>query len=122
MHAAPLTETFGLDIQGLDLRDVKTPQDFAPLRDLFEKHSALLFKSQSIEPEDHTRLAGFFGEVEDRKKDERAPGAPAEIPLVSNETPAGVTGEMDLHSLNLRANQQWHIDSTFMPVPARAIF
>ncbi|MEM6477480.1 MAG: TauD/TfdA family dioxygenase, partial [Pseudomonadota bacterium] len=40
------------------------------------------------------------------------------IPLVSNQTETGVTGEMDLHTLNLRANQQWHTDSTFLPRPA----
>ncbi|MEM9437388.1 MAG: TauD/TfdA family dioxygenase [Pseudomonadota bacterium] len=118
MQISNLTPAFGIEIAGLDLRDVKTPTDFAPLRDLFETHSALLFKRQDIADEDHRRLAGFFGEVEDRLKDERKAGEPAAIPLVSNETATGVTGEMDLHSLNLRANQQWHIDSTFMPRPA----
>ncbi|MEM9350790.1 MAG: TauD/TfdA family dioxygenase [Pseudomonadota bacterium] len=118
MQISNLTPAFGIEIAGLDLRDVKSPADFAPLRDLFETHSALLFKRQEIADDDHRRLAGFFGEVEDRLKDERKAGEPAAIPLVSNETATGVTGEMDLHSLNLRANQQWHIDSTFMPTPA----
>ncbi|MEM6596521.1 MAG: TauD/TfdA family dioxygenase [Pseudomonadota bacterium] len=118
MQISNLTPAFGIEIAGLDLRDVKSPADFAPLRDLFETHSALLFKRQEITDDDHRRLASFFGEVEDRLKDERKAGEPAAIPLVSNETATGVTGEMDLHSLNLRANQQWHIDSTFMPTPA----
>ena len=64
------------------------------------------------------RLAEMFGPVEDRKKDERAAGAAVEVALVSNETVEGVTDEMNLHSLHLKANQQWHIDSTFMPVPS----
>ncbi|MEM6727334.1 MAG: TauD/TfdA family dioxygenase [Pseudomonadota bacterium] len=118
MQTTKLTDAFGVKVHDIDLRDVKTPQDFAPLRALFETHSALLFKRQSIDEDDHRRLAGFFGEIEDRLKDERKPGTKAAIPLVSNETAAGVTGEMDLHTLNLLANQQWHSDSTFMPVPA----
>ncbi|KIC28642.1 hypothetical protein RA24_10390 [Leisingera sp. ANG-M6] len=88
------------------------------MRKLFEDHSALLFRNQSLPPEDHLRLAQMFGPIEDRKKDERQPGAAPEVSLVSNETDAGVTGEMDLHTLHLKANQQWHIDSTFMPVPS----
>lgn len=118
LRTSPLTHTFGKEVHDLDLRDVKSEEDFAPIRDLFERHSALLFRGQHITDDDHRRLAGFFGEIEDRLKDERKKGAPAAIPLVSNETKDGVTKENDLHSLNLRANQQWHIDSTFLPTPA----
>jgi alpha-ketoglutarate-dependent 2,4-dichlorophenoxyacetate dioxygenase len=42
-----------------------------------------------------------------------------QIPKVSNVLDDGTTsGEMDLKTLNLKANFQWHIDSTFLPVPA----
>ena len=61
----------------------------------------------------------MFGPIEDRKKDERKPGETVEVAMVSNVTDdGGVTGEMDLHTLHLKANQQWHIDSTFLPTPA----
>ena len=41
------------------------------------------------------------------------------VPEVTNIREDGsVTGDMDLHTLNLKANMLWHIDSTFLPVPA----
>ncbi len=51
--------------------------------------------------------------------DTRKPGEKVGVSPVSNETAdGGVTDEMDMHTLHLKANQLWHIDSTFMPTPA----
>ena len=114
-----LTPTFGVDVEGIDLNDVTQTQYFADLRALFESHSALLFRGQSMTPETHLRITSLFGPIEDRKADERKKGEAFEIPEVSNVTKDGsLTGEMDLHTLNLKANLMWHSDSTFMPVPA----
>ncbi len=115
----PLTPTFGVDVDGIDLNDVTETRHFAELRNLFETHSALLFRSQSMTPETHLRITGLFGPIEDRFADVRQKDEAFEIPEVSNMTKdGGVTGEMDLHTLNLKANLLWHSDSTFMPVPA----
>lgn len=118
IETSPLTGSFGVRVHNFNLSDVSLQDDYPALRALFEEHSALLFSNQDLSPRDHIRLAEMFGPVEDRKKDERRPGAAPEVALVSNETASGVTGEMDLHTLHLKANQQWHIDSTFMPVPS----
>ena len=57
--------------------------------------------------------------IEDRKADERKPGEKFEVPEVSNVQQDGSTsGEMDLHTLNLKSNFLWHSDSTFLPTPA----
>ncbi len=114
----PLTDSFGVTVHGIDLSEVSPDTDFPALRAMFEEHSALLFHGQDLSGPDHMRLAEMFGPIEDRKKDERAPGEGPEVALVSNETKGGVTGAMDLHTLHLKANQQWHIDSTFMPTPS----
>jgi alpha-ketoglutarate-dependent 2,4-dichlorophenoxyacetate dioxygenase len=118
IDASPLTSCFGVKIHNLNIAEISPDTDYPALRALFEEHSALLFTGQNLSPDDHLRLAQMFGPVEDRKKDERAPGAGPEVALVSNVTSEGLTGEMDLHTLHLKANQQWHIDSTFMPVPS----
>lgn len=118
LETTPLADSFGVVVRNFNLTDVSREADYPALRELFEEHSALLFPGQNLSSRDHMRLAEMFGPVEDRKKDERKPGETAEVSLVSNEAEDGVTGEMDLHTLNLKANQQWHIDSTFMPVPA----
>lgn len=114
-----LTESFGVEVIGLDVADAVQPQSFPSLRALFEEHSAILFRGQTMSPETHLKLAGLFGPIEDRKADERKDGEVFEIPEVSNVTKdGGLTDEMDLHTLNLKSNLLWHSDSTFMPVPA----
>ena len=117
-ETSPLKDSFGVTVHNFDLSKISMERDYPELRKLFENHSALLFHNQSLEPENHLRLAQMFGPIEDRKKDERQPGDVPEVSFVSNETDAGVSGEMDLHTLHLKANQQWHIDSTFMPIPS----
>lgn len=115
----PLNNRFGVEVIGLDVADAVLPQNFPALRALFEEHSALLFRGQSMSAETHLTLAGLFGPIEDRKADERKKGEAFEIPEVSNMTKdGGLTGEMDLHTLNLKSNLLWHSDSTFLPVPA----
>lgn len=96
-----------------------TEARFPALRALFEEHSALLFRNQALNEADHMRLAQLFGPIEDREVDERKPGEVFKIPEVSNVRKDGtLSAEMDLHTLNLKANFQWHCDSTFLPVPA----
>ncbi|MBQ4825762.1 TauD/TfdA family dioxygenase [Leisingera sp. HS039] len=114
-----LTPNFGVEVSGMNLSDVSAGQNFAKLRALFEEHSALLFRAQDISNAEHMALAQLFGPIEDRKADERKPGEKFEVPEVSNVQKDGSTsGEMDLHTLNLKSNFLWHSDSTFLPTPA----
>ena len=115
----PLNQTFGVEVMGLDLMEVTAEHLFPELRALFEEHSALLFRGQSMSPDKHLELAGLFGPVEDREADTRKPGEAFAIPEVSNVLEDGTTsGEMDLRTLNLKSNFLWHSDSTFLPVPS----
>lgn len=115
----PLTARFGVEVTGLDLGDPATDALFPHIRALFEEHSALLFRNQSLDDDRHLALAQRFGPIEDRNADERKPGEDFTVPRVSNVRADGsVTEAMDLHTLNLKANMLWHSDSTFLPVPA----
>ncbi|WP_264210760.1 TauD/TfdA dioxygenase family protein [Leisingera thetidis] len=119
IQTKPLTPNFGVEVSGMNLSDVSEGQNFAELRALFEEHSALLFRAQDISNAEHMALAQLFGPIEDRKADERKPGEKFEVPEVSNVQKDGSTsGEMDLHTLNLKSNFLWHSDSTFLPTPA----
>ncbi|MBY6068484.1 TauD/TfdA family dioxygenase [Leisingera aquaemixtae] len=119
IQTKPLTPNFGVEVSGMNLSDVSEGQIFAKLRALFEEHSALLFRAQDISNAEHMALAQLFGPIEDRKADERKPGEKFEVPEVSNVQKDGSTsGEMDLHTLNLKSNFLWHSDSTFLPTPA----
>jgi len=118
-QTAPLTPQFGVEVTGLSLSDVTADTLFPELRALFEEHSALLFRAQDLSDDKHLEIAQLFGPIEDREADARKPGEKFEIPKVSNVLADGATsGEMDLHTLNLKSNFLWHADSTFLPVPA----
>lgn len=115
----PLTPAFGVEVTGVDICDIVPSGRFRELRALFEEHSALLFRGQDLSDETHLELGRAFGPIEDRQADERKPGEEFTIPKVSNVREDGsITGEMDLHTLNLQSNFLWHADSTFIPTPA----
>jgi alpha-ketoglutarate-dependent 2,4-dichlorophenoxyacetate dioxygenase len=123
LQTPPLHDRFGVEILGIDLAEAAAGHGFAPVRAAFEEHSLLLFRGQGLSGEDHLRLAALFGPVEDRQADERKPGDRVGFtelsPELSNVLPDGsVADAMDLKTLNLKANQLWHTDSTFLPVPA----
>ncbi|OUS36438.1 hypothetical protein A9Q94_09345 [Rhodobacterales bacterium 56_14_T64] len=118
-QTTPLSPSFGVEVSGLPLSEFVPSGRFPELRSLFETNSALLFKAQDFDDKAHLELARCFGPIEDRLADERKPDVEYSIPKVSNVLSGGeVTGEMDLHTLNLQSNFLWHADSTFMPRPA----
>ena len=120
LNTTPLTKHFGVEIHGVDLARINA-SGYADLRAAFEEHSALLLRDQQLDDAAHMRLARLFGPIEDRMADERKPGETFAVPQVSNLRDDGsTTAESDLHTLNLKANMLWHIDSTFLPVPALA--
>lgn len=121
LDTTPLNRQFGVEVHNLDLNKVTGSHLFGEIRGAFDTHTALLFRNQDIAPEAHLRLAQLFGPIEDRKADERKPGEAFDIPQVSNvQADGSISGELDLHTLNLKANQLWHTDSIFMPTPALA--
>ena len=118
LKTTPLTDLYGVEIHDFDTATIDDA-GYAQLREAFEEHSVLLLRNQNIDGEAHMRLARYFGEIEDRYADERKKGEEFKVPEVTNiREDGGLTGEMDLHTLNLKSNMLWHIDSTFLPVPA----
>jgi len=115
-----LHPAFGLVIDDVDLREVTATDLYPEIRDAFERHSALLFKGQSLDDASHTRLGELFGPLENREA--MATGRDIEfvVPAVSNETEDGVLAEDHLRLLDLQSNMLWHTDSTFLPTPALA--
>lgn len=119
LSTKPLTDAFGVEVLGLDLATADLPALYPKLRALFEDHSALLFRTQSLTDDRHMDFARLFGPLEDRDIETRKPGEALKVSQVTNILNDGsVSAEMDLHTLNLKANLLWHTDSTFLPVPA----
>ena len=119
MRTTPLHDRFGVEIHDVDLREVTAEAGYPGIRDAFETHSLLLFRHQDLTDEEHLALGSLFGPIEDRSQNPDGPKA--EMSTVSNvRDDDTIAPEDDNLVLNLKANQLWHTDSTFLPVPALA--
>jgi alpha-ketoglutarate-dependent 2,4-dichlorophenoxyacetate dioxygenase len=119
MRLTPLHPLFGVEMHGVDLREVRRASGYREIRDAFEEHSLLLFRGQSLDDEAHLSLGSLFGPVEDRSMGRNGPKP--RMDNVTNRLESGAISAPDsAHTLNLTANQLWHTDSTFLPVPALA--
>lgn len=120
LSTEPLHPDFGIDVRGVDLRDVTAENLYPRIRSLFEQHSLLLFRDQHLDDDTHLTFGKLFGPIEDRSNI-RMDGKPQISYGVSNQSEdGGVYDENDLQLLGLKANMLWHTDSTFLPVPALA--
>lgn len=110
---------FGVEVLGVDLRDVAPQHLYGDLRALFEEHSLLLFRNQMLDDAAHLRFGALWGPIEDRAYG--AMGTAPRMANVSNRRDDGtVAGADDPLTLDLTGNQLWHTDSIFLPLPALA--
>src|SRR5262249_27261492 len=113
----PLHADFGVEIAGVDLRRVTASEGYSEIRAAFEEPSLLLFRDQLLDDEAPLALGALFGPIEDRSMG--ANGPEPQMANVTNRLDDGtISAPESLHTLNLVANQLWHTDSTFLPVPA----
>lgn len=115
----PLHPRFGVEIRDIDLRRVAAADGYPAIRQAFETHSLLLFRNQQLDDEAHLALGSLFGPIEDRSRGENGP-VPRMGYLTNRREDNSVAPADDNRTLNLIANQLWHTDSTFLPVPALA--
>ena len=54
---------FGVEVAGVDLRDVTATDGFAEIRRWFDEYSLLLFRDQTLDDAAHLRLAARFGPI-----------------------------------------------------------
>ena len=118
MKTRPLHPRFGIEVEQFDLSAVTAGEGYDEIRDLFDRHLLLLFRRQDLDDAQHLALGRLFGTIEDRSQ---SPDPIEAISVVSNiDGDEVVADEEDLRVLRNVANQQWHTDSTFLPVPALA--
>jgi alpha-ketoglutarate-dependent 2,4-dichlorophenoxyacetate dioxygenase len=119
VDVTPLHPRFGVELHGIDLRATTPEHGYPDIRRAFEAHSLLLFRDQQLDDEAHLALGALFGPIEDRSMGKN--GAKPRMDNVTNRLADGqLSKDGDFHTLNLIANQLWHTDSTFLPVPALA--
>ena len=107
-----LTEHFGAEVQDIDLAQPMSDATFAALRAAFDENSLLLFRGQTVTPEQHIAFSSRWGELEHHVLQEYTlPGHP-ELFVLTNKKKDGKP--LGAH----KTGWHWHIDNTYMPRPS----
>ena len=118
MDILPLGPGFGAELRGIRLADVAADDAaYAAVRAAFEEHSVLVFRGQEVTDEVQLAFSRRFGPPEVTKVGSQGTGS--HFVILSTIGPDGKVVPPD-HRLSLRnkANQLWHTNSSFKPVPA----
>ncbi|MGE0715660.1 MAG: TauD/TfdA dioxygenase family protein [Alphaproteobacteria bacterium] len=118
MEIRKLHPVFGVEIVGVDIRSVRSADDFAPIRAAFEENGLLLFRDQEIDDDEQVRFSELFGPLETTFSQNPAGGT-----LFARQSNLDIkTGETipidDVRMVYQRANMLWHSDSSFKRVPS----
>lgn len=115
----PLPGRFGVSVTGLDLRAPLSDADFSTLRAAFDEHAVLVLRGQPIDDGQQIAFARRFGMLERTRLG--AQGQGSELSILTNIGPDGaVVPPSHRQWINTLANQLWHSDSSFKPIPALA--
>ena len=114
----PLTPSVGVEVDGVDLKTVGQAETSA-IDQLFNRHSALLFREQHLEAADLVRFSRHFGALDEAPINEKGKTAVEgypEIYVVSNIK--GPDGE-PVGSLGA-GEAAWHTDMSYLERPPKA--
>ena len=109
----PLTDTFGAEITGVQLRADMNEETFAAIRTAWADHELLLFRGQDLQEEDLISFSRRFGRLEIHVRQEWLSQEHPEILVLSNI-------KKDGKSIGGLANAEinWHYDQIYLPRPA----
>lgn len=119
IHITPLHPLFGAEVVGLDLTHALEPETLSQITEAFADYSVLVFRDQGITDAQQITFSECFGALETTKIG--TPGSGSKLITLTNIGPDGeIEAPRDRQLLNNKANQHWHTDSSFKPVPAKA--
>ena len=108
-----LESTFGAVITDVDLNDLNS-ETWRVIEDAFHQYAALVFPTQHLGEEAQAAFGLRFGEIEYLREN-------AQAVQISNKNSDGTVLEPEaFRSKTLRGNEGWHMDSTYMPLAAKA--
>jgi alpha-ketoglutarate-dependent 2,4-dichlorophenoxyacetate dioxygenase len=120
MEAIPLGPGFGVEIRGVSLIDVASSDAaYREVREAFEAHSVLLFRSQQVSDDIQAAFSRAFGPLEIVKVGSLGHGT-FYSRLNNLDAEGRVVPENHRQVWRNRANQLWHTDSSFKKTPALA--
>lgn len=103
MKITPLTGLLGAEIHDVDINDAA---QFDAIREAFSKYSVVIFRNQSLSPDQHLAFARKFGKI-NVNRFFKALNSHPEIALVVKE--ADQTGAI---------GEEWHTDHAYDQIPA----
>ena len=105
--------TLGAVVTGVDLANLDEPA-WRAVEEAFLTHAALVFPGQHLSDADQIAFGKRFGEIEVLREGQ-------EGVQISNQKPDGSVMKPDEFRFKaLRGNEGWHLDSTYMPLAAKA--
>jgi alpha-ketoglutarate-dependent 2,4-dichlorophenoxyacetate dioxygenase len=120
MELIPLGPGFAAEVRGVTLGDIAASDAaYDVVRAAFDEYSVLVFRDQNVTDDMQVAFSRRFGPLEVTKVGSQGEGT--HLVILSTIDAHGRVVPMD-HRLALsnKANQLWHADSTFKPVPALA--
>jgi alpha-ketoglutarate-dependent 2,4-dichlorophenoxyacetate dioxygenase len=115
----PLTLVFGARVTGFSARRPLDDGTVAEIQAAFDEYQILHFPDQPVTDDEQVAFTELFGPLEPTVAG--SSGAGSVIAHISNLLPDGsLKNPNGQRALFTRANQFWHTDSSFKPVPAKA--
>jgi alpha-ketoglutarate-dependent 2,4-dichlorophenoxyacetate dioxygenase len=116
-----LTPAFGAEITGVDLTRALSDAEFAQVNDAFETHSVLVFPRQNLDDDAQIAFSKRFGTLETTQGHIANNFTVKQVSVISNLDPEGKLMAADDPRVLYRLGQRnWHSDSSFKRVPAKA--
>jgi alpha-ketoglutarate-dependent 2,4-dichlorophenoxyacetate dioxygenase len=118
MNIVPLGPGFAAELRGATLAEIATDNAaYAAARAAFEQHSVLVFRGQETSDEVQLAFSRRFGPPEVTKVGSIGTGTHF-VTLTTIGPDGKVVPPDHRYALRNKANQLWHTDSSFKPVPA----
>ena len=105
--------TFGANVTGVDLNAL-AECDWLQILEAFHAHAALVFPGQGLNAEAQTAFGRRFGDIEPVREAGKSFG------ISNRKSDGSFYATEDFRFKALRGNEGWHLDSTYMPVAAKA--
>ena len=119
IEITPLTPVFGARITGFDARDALDEATIVAIDRAIDDYSVLHLPGQPVTDDEQVAFTERFGPLEGTLPG--AVGAGSKVARMSNYLPDGTMKDPNgQKALFTRANNFWHTDSSFNPIPARA--
>jgi len=113
VEAVPLGHALGAEIRGIDIAGPLTDNDIAEIRDIWQRHHAVVFREIDWSPDQHLEFSRRFGALDDHAATphDRLEGYP-ELLEITNRLKDGQPSQ------TRNAGRNWHADYSYTGRPA----